>query len=73
MSKVIFDEKIAQIMGSQGKNKRMFSNAEYQGFIDRLKAISEPGYDLQDDDHYLIKRFKLMRVETQGQIFERLV
>jgi hypothetical protein len=51
----------------------MFSNEEYQEYIERLKAISEPGYEMKQDDYYLVKRFKISRKEINGKIYNRLV
>ena len=73
MSRDIFEAKMAELKISQGKSGTMFSNEEYQQYIERLKAISEPGYEMQHDDYYLVKRFKILRVENNGKIFERLV
>ena len=44
MSRDIFDAKMAELKASQGKTGTMFSNEEYQQYIERLKAISQPGY-----------------------------
>jgi len=73
MSRDIFDAKMAELKATQGKTGTMFSNEEYQNYIERLKAISQPGYDMKPDDYYLVKRFKILRVEINGKIYERLV
>ena len=64
---------MAELKATQGKTGTMFSNEEYQNYIERLKAISQPGYDMKPDDYYLVKRFKILRVEINGKIYERLV
>ena len=69
MSREIFEAKMA----SQGKSGTMFSNEEYQQYIERLKAISQPGYEMKHDDYYLVKRFKILRVEINGKIYDRLI
>ena len=51
----------------------MFSNEEYQQYIERLKTISQPGYEMKHDDYYLVKRFKILRVEINGKIYDRLI
>ena len=63
MSRESFEAKMA----SQGKSGTMFSNEEYQQYIERLKAISQPGYKMKHDDYYLVKRFKILRVELMGR------
>ena len=64
---------MAELKATQGKTGTMFSNEEYQNYIERLKAISQPGYDMKPDDYYLVKRFKILRVEINGKIYDRLV
>ena len=60
MSREIFEAKMAELKASQGKSGTMFSNEEYQQYIERLKAISQPGYKMKYDDYYLVKRFKIV-------------
>ena len=67
MSREIFEAKMAELKASQGKSGTMFSNEEYQQYIERLKAISQPGYEMKHDDYYLVKRFKILRVELMGR------
>ena len=69
MSREILEAKMA----AQGKSGTMFSNEEYQQYIERLKAISPPGYKMKHDDYYLVKRFKILRVEINGKIYDRLI
>ena len=38
---------MAKLKASQGKTGTMFSNEEYQQYIERLKAISQPGHDIE--------------------------
>jgi hypothetical protein len=33
----------------------------------------EPGYEMKHDDYYLVKRFKILRVEINGKMYDRLV
>ena len=73
MSRKIFEAKMAELKASQGKSGTMFSNEEYQQYTEKLKAISEPGYEMQHDDYYLVKRFKILRVEINGKIYDRLI
>ena len=73
MSRDIFDAKMAVLKASQGKTGTMFSKEEYQQYTGRLKAISQPGYDMKPDDYYLVKSFKILRVEINGKIYDRLV
>ena len=46
MSREIFEAKMAELKASQGKSGTMFSNEEYQQYIERLKGISQPGYEM---------------------------
>ena len=73
MSRDKFDAKMAKLKASQGKTGTMFSNEEYQQYIERLKAISQPGYDMKPDDYYLVKRFKILCVEINGKIHDTLI
>ena len=73
MSRQLFNDKIGQMVASQGKNKQMFSKEEYKAYVEKLKQISQPTYDMEHEDHYLIRRFKLLRVEVNGKIHERLI
>ena len=73
MTREIFEAKMAELKASQGKSGTMFSNEEYQQYIERLKAISQPGYEMKHVDYYLVKRFKILRVEINGKIYDRLI
>ena len=61
MSRDIFDAKMAELKASQGKTGTMFSNEEYQQYIERLKAISQPGHDMKPEDYYYPGRSKKFR------------
>ena len=67
MTREIFEAKMAELKASQGKSGTMFSNEEYQQYRERLKAISQPGYEMKHVDYYLVKRFKILRVELMGR------
>ena len=73
MSREIFEAKMADLKASQGKSGTMFSNEEYQQYIERLKPISQPGYEMKHDDYYLVKRFKILCVKINGKIYDRLI
>jgi len=75
MSREIFEAKMAELKASgfTRQKRDMFSNEEYQQYIERLKAISQPGYEMKHGDYYLVKRFKILRVEINGKIYDRLI
>ena len=55
MSREIFEAKMAELKASGFTRQKwdMFSNEEYQQYIERLKAISQPGYEMKHDDYTL--------------------
>ena len=69
MSRETFEAKMAELKASgfTRQKRDMFSNVEYQQYIERLKAISQPGYEMKHVDYYLVKRFKILRVELMGR------
>ena len=68
-----FDQKIKEMRALQGRNVTMFTNVEYEHFIEKLKEFKLPGYKMTPNDFHLLKRFEIIQVEKNGEIFERLV
>ena len=68
-----FDLKIKEMRAGQAKNVTMFNDTEYEGFIEKLKELKNPGYKMTPYDFHLVKRFEILRVEKEGEILERLV
>ena len=53
-----FEEKIQELRANKGKNVKMFSNQEYQDYIQKLKDMKSPGHRMVPGDYYLMKRFE---------------
>ena len=45
-----FDHKVAELRAAQGKNVRMFTDAEYQEYIQKVKEIRTPGHRMVPTD-----------------------
>ena len=68
-----FDIKVAELRAAQGKNVRMFSDADYHDYVQKVKEIRTPGHRMVPTDFYLMKRFEVMQVEKNGTLIEKLV
>ena len=58
---------------TQAKNVTMFSDREYQEFVEKINDLKDPGYKMTPYDFSLLKRFEILKVEKEGEIIERLV
>ena len=45
-----FEDKIQELRANQGKNVKMFSNQEYNDYIQKLKDIKSPGHRMVPGD-----------------------
>ena len=63
-----FDIKVAELRAAQGKNVRMFTDADYHDYVQKVKEIRIPGHRMVPIDFYLMKRFEVMQVEKNGTL-----
>ena len=57
----------------QAKNVTMLYDAEYDDFVAKMNEFKNQSYKMTPYDFSLLKRFEILRVEKDGEIFDRLV
>ena len=68
-----FNEKVLEGQAKKGKNSRMLTKEHYLTTVERLKQLENPSEPRTLTDYNLMRRFALLRVESGGNIVEKLV
>ena len=71
--KTKFNEKVLEAQAKKGRNSRMLTREHYVSTVDRLKQLENPSEARSLTDYNLMRRFALLRVESAGNIVEKLV
>jgi Fe-S-cluster formation regulator IscX/YfhJ len=71
--KTKFNEKVLEAQAKKGKNSRMLTREHYLSTVERLKQLENPSEARSLTDYNLMRRFALLRVESGGNIVEKLV
>ena len=71
--KIKFDEKVMTEQSKKGKNSRLLTRDHYESTVNRLKQLENVLETRTLADYNLMRRFSLLRVESNGVIFEKLV
>ena len=68
-----FNEKVLEGQAKKGKNSRMLTKEHYLTTVERLKQLENLSEQRNLTDYNLMRRFALLRVESGGNIVEKLV
>ena len=62
MCRYRFDSNVVELRATQEKKVRMFSDAEYFQYAEKVKDIRIPLHRMVPTDLYLMERFEVMQV-----------